>query len=135
MSTANDFPKQLMLSLTENNATRLFRNNVGLGWVGKSERMKDGSVLIENARPLHAGLIKGSSDLIGWHSIEVTPALLGRRVAVFVGLEAKTGSGRLEPEQIAFIAAVQRAGGIAGEARTVENVQRMLAEFRGAVLK
>lgn len=132
---ASDFHRQLMLALTENNATRLFRNNVGQGWVGKSERMRDGSVLIENARPLHAGLVKGSSDLIGWHSIEVTPALLGRRLAVFVGLEAKTGSGRLEREQLAFIAAVLRAGGIAGEARTVEQVQRMIAEFRGAEIK
>lgn len=131
MSTvgANDFHRQLMLKLTADDSTRLFRNNVGMGWVGKAQRCKDGSVLIENARPLHAGLCEGSSDLIGWHSIVVTPELVGKRLAVFVGLEAKTGSGRLEKEQIAFIAAIHRAGGVAGEARSVEQVQRMLAEI------
>jgi hypothetical protein len=127
--SSTDMHKQLMLSLTENDATRLFRNNVGLGWVGKSQRMPDGSVLISNARPLHAGLVKGSSDLIGWHSIVVTPELVGKRLAVFLALEAKTGRGELEEDQINFIAAVQRAGGVAGEARSVEQVQRMLASI------
>lgn len=128
--SSSDMHKQLMLGLTENDATRLFRNNVGLGWVGKPwQRMPDGSVLIENARPLHAGLVKGSSDLIGWHSIVVTPDLVGKRVAVFLALEAKTGRGELEEDQINFIAAVNRAGGVAGEARSVEQVQRMLAAF------
>lgn len=129
MSAANDLPKLLMLGLSENPDTRLFRNNVGQGWVGKSQRMPDRSVIIENARPLHAGLVKGSSDLIGWHSIIVTPDLVGKRLAVFLALEAKTGRGELETEQINFIDAVNRAGGVAGEARSVEQVQRMLATF------
>lgn len=127
MSTSSDFPRELMMKLSENEATRVFRNNVGLGWAGKAIRCKDGSVLINNARPLHAGLCEGSSDLIGWHSIEIKPEHVGQRVALFVALEAKTGVGRLTPEQRAFIAAVHRAGGVAGEARSVEQVQRMLA--------
>lgn len=127
MSEANDLPKRLMLELSRNDATRLFRNNVGLGWVGRAERCKDGSVLIDNARPLHAGLCEGSSDLIGWHSLIVTPDMVGKRIAAFIALEAKTGSGRLSKEQLAFIAAVNRAGGVAGEARTMEQVQQMLA--------
>ena len=52
---------------------RLFRNNVGTGWVGHQTRvsrptmvlMKEGDVLIRNASPLHSGLCTGSSDLIG----------------------------------------------------------------------
>lgn len=129
MSNASDFPRELMMKLSENPATRVFRNNTGLGWVGKAQRFPDGSVLINNARPLHAGLCEGSSDLIGWHTIEITPAMVGRRVALFVALEAKTGAGRLTKEQRAFIAAVDRAGGVAGEARGVGQTQELLAAF------
>ena len=61
---------------------KLFRNNVAVGWVGKSERVTaptvvkvyPGDVIIRKARPLHAGLCVGSSDLIGWKN--------GRFVAV-----------------------------------------------------
>lgn len=128
---ASDFHRELMIALSADPSTRLFRNNVGQAWVGKSQRMRDGSVLIDNARPLHAGLCEGSSDLIGWRSIVVTPELVGRRLAVFLALEAKTGAGRLNKHQLAFIAAVERAGGVAGEARSVEQAQRMLADFSG----
>ena len=53
---------------------RLFRCNTGQGWVGNSTMIKNkslvylypGDVVIKNARPLHAGLTEGGSDLIGW---------------------------------------------------------------------
>jgi hypothetical protein len=63
----------IMIALSKVGAT-IFRNNVGLGWTGKAikqtkeamVKVYPGDVLVKNARPLHAGLCKGSADLIGW---------------------------------------------------------------------
>jgi len=115
--------------------TRLFRNNTGQGWIGKSTRfsradtvtVQPGDVLIRQARALHAGLCEGSPDLIGWRSVEITPDMVGQRVAVFAGLEVKTDTGRASPEQTRFIAAVRDAGGIAGIVRSPESAAALLA--------
>jgi hypothetical protein len=115
--------------------TRLLRNNVGTGWVGPIERIaragiaqvRPGDVIVRNARPLHAGLGVGSSDLIGWHSIVIGPEHIGRRLAVFTALEVKAPKGRATEEQEAFVATVERMGGIAGIVRSEEQVRGLLA--------
>jgi hypothetical protein len=57
----------------------------------------------------------GGSDLIGW-----------TRDGRFAAVEVKTPTGRVTAEQQAFIDAVNRAGGKAGVARSVEDVKRLL---------
>jgi hypothetical protein len=59
-----------------------------------------------------AGLHKGSSDLIGWKTVEITPDMVGQHVAIFTAVEVKTGSGRTTAEQEQFLQAVRAAGGI-----------------------
>ncbi len=54
----------------------------------------------------------GGSDLIGW-----THA--GR----FLAIEVKTATGRVRPEQIAFIKTVREFGGYAGIARSAQDAQ------------
>lgn len=114
---------------------RLFRNNVGQGWVGKVERypratqvtIRPGDVVIRNARPLHAGLAEGSGDLIGWESREIKPEHVGQTWAVFASLEAKEGAGRMRPEQKAWRDTVRAAGGVAEEVRSVEDAERAVS--------
>ena len=106
--------------------TRLFRQNVGQGWVGRLIRQQAGTVELAAARPLHAGLCEGSSDLIGWRTVEVTPDMVGQRLAVFAAIEVKSATGRPTPEQTAFLAAVREAGGVACVARSVEDAERAL---------
>lgn len=101
--------------------TRIFRQNVGTGWTGDVQRLTDGSILIRNPRPLQAGLCKGSSDLIGWRSLDVTPEMIGRRLAVFLAIEVKAPRGRATDEQTNFLARVKNAGGLAGIARSVDD--------------
>jgi hypothetical protein len=43
------------------------------------------------------GLCKGSSDLIGLRSLEITPELVGLRLAQFVALEVKAAQGVPSP--------------------------------------
>ncbi|MGY4333162.1 hypothetical protein ACVWWG_007579 [Bradyrhizobium sp. LB7.2] len=100
---------------------RLFRQNVGQAWVGKVERgngrmvrLGPADVLLRNARPFHAG-VTGMSDLGGWMPVEVTADMVGSTVALYVQVEVKDGA-RPTKEQLAWIAAVNNAGGRAGVA-------------------
>jgi hypothetical protein len=96
---------------------RVFRNNVGFGWIGKP------CTACQNIlRRIRFGLCTGSSDLVGWKSIEVTPDMVGKRIAIFTAIETKTETGRATKEQIAFITAVHGAGGHAAVVRGPEEL-------------
>lgn len=98
---------------------RLFRNNVAQAWVGVlfrspmpvSVRLMPGDIVLRSARPLDAGLCKGSSDLIGWESVTITPDMVGQKIARFTAIEVKDGKGRATADQNNFIENVKRAGG------------------------
>jgi hypothetical protein len=123
-----DTQKRILLNCSRGD-TRLFRQNVGQGWAGRLVSNQAGRVTLQDARPLIAGLCTGSSDLIGWRSIEVTADMVGRRLAVFAAVEVKSATGRPTEQQRAFLAAVQDAGGVACVARSVEDAQRALAHI------
>lgn len=100
---------------------RLFRNNVGEGWVGKEKWFVHAGkriLSLVDPRRLIYGLTKGSSDLIGWKSMEITPDMVGSKVAVFWAMEEKFERDTLKPEQASFLNAVKSAGGIAEIAHT-----------------
>jgi len=99
-------------------ATRLFRNNTGV--------LRDA-----NGRPVSFGLCKGSADLIGWTTRTITADMVGQQVAVFTSIEVKAPTGRLTPEQRQWLAAVETAGGIAGVARSVADVEALLRNATG----
>ena len=109
-----------------NGATRLFRNNVGVAWQGRMLKNNRGTVILENARPLHAGLMKGSADLIGWQSVEITHEMVGKRIAIFTSVEVKGKGTRTTPEQIVWRQNVSDAGGNNVIARSLEDVEQML---------
>ena len=95
---------------------RLFRNNTGLGWVGKVFK-KGQDVFIKNARPLRAGLCKGSSDIIGFTCVNISQEMVGKNVAIFTAIEVKT-SGKKTKEQKAFLEMVRKLGGIGESVKT-----------------
>ena len=102
-----------LLNISRRPDVRMFRNNVGTGWQGQVVSKELGAVVIQNARPLHAGLCVGSSDLIGWKTVTITPDMVGQQVAIFVAAEVKTATGRLTGEQSNFLTKVRDAGGLA----------------------
>lgn len=67
------------------------------------------SVYIPHARPLHAGLVVGGSDLLGW-----------TRDGRFLALEVKSLRGRPSEAQRQFIEQVNSAGGIGIVCRSVQ---------------
>ncbi len=82
-------------------AVRLWRNNTG-------------GLVDQQGRFVRFGLCRGSSDLIGLRSLEVTPELVGQQLAQFVALEIKTPHGAVSPEQRAFLRAGPAARGCGG---------------------
>ena len=106
--------QQIRLAVGTRSDLRLFRNNTGT--------LPDP----RTGRPVQFGLARGSADLIGWRSVVVTPDMVGQRIAVFTSIEVKTATGRLRPEQQAWLGVVQGAGGIAGVARSVEDANEIL---------
>lgn len=91
---------------------RLFRNNVGTGWVGKVTRKAD-SLTILQPRPLHAGLCKGSSDIIGWTPVTITEEMVGKTLGVFTAFEVKTQGVATTKEQRQFVTIAHASGCIA----------------------
>lgn len=123
--------QQRILLAVSRGMTRLFRMNVGQAWTGDAQRQRDGSMLIRDPRPFKAG-VKGMADLCGWTTIEVTPGMVGRKVAVYTAIEVKGDGGRVRPEQVQFVDAVRLAGGIAGVAYSVEEAQGIVDSYRSS---
>ncbi len=130
MSTGTSLMRRIINRVGRLPFVRLFRNNVGMGWVGQVTRRRDGSILIRNPRPLHAGLIRGSGDHIGWTEYVVRLEDVGRTLAIFTSVEAKDGSGELEEDQRRWRDNVRAAGGIAIEARSPEQAEEEIRRFR-----
>jgi hypothetical protein len=105
--------QQIRLALSKG-ATRLWRNNTGM--------LRD-----QQGRPVRFGLCEGSADLIGYHSVTITPDMVGQTVAVFTAVEVKSPTGRPTPQQTAFIEHIRQAGGRAGIARSIEEAERIVA--------
>ncbi len=105
----------------------LFRNNTAMAWAGKFKcRLENGDVVISNAIPLHAGLCKGSSDLIGWTKVKITEEMIGKQYAIFTAIEVKYGKTKNTPEQENFIKIIKSHGGIAGFVRDFEEFKQTL---------
>ncbi len=110
-----DLQQRIRLALGTRSDLRLFRNQVG--------QLPDP----RTGRPVQFGLARGSADLIGWRTITITPDMVGRQLAVFTSIEVKTPTGRVRPEQHAWLSAVQGAGGIAGIARSISDASQIIS--------
>lgn len=115
----------LICSLFRVNTGRAYISGMGPAGVNK---LSDNSILMKAARPIAIGLadpmgnpVNGVSDLNGWTTIEITPEMVGQRVAVFTSVETKrTKGGRVSIEQQSWIDKVTAAGGFAFVANSAE---------------
>jgi len=129
---------KMMIALSKAGA-RVFRNTVGMAYQGKAIRFTEpqtvkvepGDIVIRKARTIKAGLMTGSSDLVGWYPRMITEYDLGKTIAAFVACEVKTEHGTLEPEQLQFLKVVEQSGGIAIVARDNDEATRKLTEGGG----
>ena len=103
-----------VLLATSQEGWRFSRNNSGIAF------HKDGSAV-------QYGLFApGGSDLIGWIPHRVTSADVGRVIAIFAAIEAKTGKQSPTDEQDRFLRIVKRAGGISAWGRDLPTIMERL---------
>lgn len=95
---------------------KLFRNNVG--------RLQD-----RRGRWVQYGLCVGSSDLIGYLPVTITQEHVGKTLAVFVAIEAKSAAGTLRPEQRQFLNVANQHGAITCLARATEDAEMALSPY------
>ena len=117
--TANDLTKILLEQVPQwYRGSRLFRRNVGAGVPYRIalRAVETGDVSL--LRPVHFGMA-GEPDLCGW--------LAWRGLAIRLGIEIKRNDEQ-SPEQIVWMNALRKAGGIYIVARDVEQCRKDLDE-------
>lgn len=115
MTTEKDIERTLILHASQCGAT-MFKNNVG--------KLRD-----ERGNIVTFGLCKGSSDLIGWTPVTVTPDIVGKKIAVFTAIEVKlnkNGKYKATDDQKRFISAVLNNGGFAGVADCKKDLEDII---------
>ena len=114
--------KKLILYASKVGST-VFKNNVGMAF----------KEINGKKYPIHFGLCEGSSDLIGWTPIVITPDMVGKKVAVFTAVEVKlnkNGKYKATEKQKNFIKAVLDNGGLATIADSYEDFDKMLDIYK-----
>ena len=106
--------QEIRLALGQRSDLRLFRNETG--------KLPDP----RTGRWVQFGLAKGSSDLLGFKTVKITPEMIGPEIAQFVSLEIKTERGKLSTIQQNWLQKVKSSGGIVGVARTVKDALNIL---------
>jgi len=106
--------QEIRLALGQRSDLRLFRNETG--------KLPDP----RTGKWVQFGLAKGSSDLIGFKTVKITPEMIGKEIAQFVSLEIKTERGKLSTIQQNWLQKVKSSGGIVGVARTVKDALNIL---------
>ena len=106
--------QEIRLALGTIPSLRLFRNQVG--------QLPDP----RTGRYVQFGLAKGSSDLVGFKTIKITPEMIGQEVAQFVSIEIKTERGKLTEVQQNWLQKVKSSGGIVGVARSIQDALKIV---------
>ena len=91
MTTEKDVERILILHASQCGST-LFKNEVGAAWRGKMSKAESrlpNRLVLTECRQIKYGLCNGSSDLIGWTPITITPDMIGKKIAVFTAIEVK----------------------------------------------
>jgi hypothetical protein len=121
---------KIRLEISKHHLGTIFRANVGRGWTGQVSNMvmnpDTNRIMITNPRPFNTGLPVGFPDLFGLKTIEITPDMVGKSIAVFVALEIKDKGGRVSEKQKNMLSFLQQQGARAGIARSMPDVIRIL---------
>lgn len=120
-----DIVQRIRLAIGATSDVRVWRNNSCSGWGGELASKTPDRAIILNPHPIQAGLCAGSSDLIGFKSVRITPDMVGRTVAVFMAIEVKTTTGKVTEDQNNFLNFVRSQGGISGVARSPEDAVKI----------
>ena len=101
---SEDQAKQnMLLSLPKH--VKMFRNNNGFYKKPEGGVVRYGLGNTANGKG-------GSPDYIGWVEKEITPDMVGKKIAIFCGIEVKSSSGTMQPNQKKWQKRLKDAGAI-----------------------
>ncbi len=126
---------EILLKIGSRPDCRLFRNNVGQAYQGTVIGDNAYSLTLSKPKQIKYGLTSGSSDLIGWKTVKITPDMVGQNIAVFLAIEVKrpgriTSNKKTLEKQENFINQVKVSGGIAGIVRDVRDAEMLIGGHR-----
>ncbi len=81
----------------------------------------------------HTGKVQAKDGT--WHSFGLgvgSPDLVGIAYGRLLGIEVKTATGRIRPEQRAWLEAVTRLGGVVGVCRSVDEALALVQSAKSA---
>lgn len=90
---------------------RLFKTDAGPSYQGEVVKHNGNILILKNPRKL-CGLPLGWPDLTGWETVEITPDMVGKKIAVFCAEEIKAGKDSMSKKQTGFKRIVESMGGI-----------------------
>ena len=135
MSLESTFRKQVFKKYGAHPDFRLFPNVSASLWAGEfsyrasdhiKKLLRPGDVVLHGGRRMTVGLAEGSADLIGIKRVPVISLPRDGFVGIFVSCELKTPNVTAPEHQRNWAEMVLRFGGIAGVARSVEDVGVLL---------
>lgn len=72
-----------------------------------------------------------AADWIGYQIVQVTPEMVGKRLAIFLAIEAKRQGADPTDDQYKFLSQIQFDGGISGCARSADDCERITSTAPG----
>ena len=117
--------KRFMMRISKRKHIRIFRNNVGMGFVGTVIHRAVSFITLKNYRPIQFGLFVGSGDLIGIKTILITPEMVGLKIGQFLSIETKTLTGRVTDKQLHWRDQILSRGGAAYIVNRVEQADEI----------
>ena len=124
--TEHEIQNEIRVAVGKEQSATLFRANVGEAWTGTLASNNLNRVIIEDARRFRSGLPIGFPDLFGFRTVEVTPEMVGKKLAVFAFLEVKKPGGRTSRAQEKMLAFLRAAGAVGGVARSPDEAIKLL---------
>ena len=122
----HEIQNEIRVAVGTTQAATLFRANVGKAWTGNKVVCCDNMIMLSCARPFSTGLPIGFPDLFGFRTVEVTPEMVGKKLAVCAFLEVKKPGGRTSRAQEKMHAFLHEAGAVGGIARSAEEAIKLL---------
>ena len=122
----HDIQNEIRIAIGAAQSATLFRANVGEAWTGTLATNNLNRVIIEDARRFRSGLPIGFPDLFGFRTVEITPEMVGKKLAVFAFIEVKKPGSRTSKAQEKMHSFLHDAGAVGGVARSPEEAIGLL---------
>lgn len=89
----------------------------------------NGFATLKDSSNIRYGLSPSSPDLIGWRTIKITPEMVNKEIAIFVGAEVKIPHKNATPDQQRFLDMLTSMGAIAGVVRSEKDVEILFDSY------